>query len=217
MKPVNIDSPYEFNNQFLFMRHGESHANRHGIIVSDPENGLDDFSLTGQGVKAVADKAMRSRLDSNVLVVCSDFLRTKQTANIVAEVLDAAPAHETASLRERYFGDWEGKSAQHYDAIWRDDEQGIVKHNVETIASVLQRMLHCVWELETTHTNQRFLLVSHGDCLQILLSWMLGMSPRFHRHIPPIKPASIRSVNNTQSLQNIFNILNIEAENPQAA
>jgi len=205
-----LTQAYQFKNRFFFMRHGQSLANRNGIIVSAPDIGVNDYPLTGQGVGDVAERAFRSRLDSNVNIVSSDFLRTRQTAEIIAEIIDAKAVRLTPALRERFFGDFDGLTADHYEQVWQLDEQGVVKYQVETIASVLERVLRCVWECEQSTENETFLLVSHGDCLQIVLSWLQGLSPRFHRQIPAIKPSSIRMLNNQQSLQNILNQLNLE-------
>jgi len=194
------------------MRHGQSLANRNGIIVSSAEIGLSDYGLTGQGVSDVAEKAVSSRFDSNLRIVSSDFLRTQQTANIIAEVVDSSYLEFSPALRERYFGDLDGLSDTNYPLVWQLDKRGKKKYNVESLASVLHRMLSCVWELESQHENQTFLLVSHGDCLQILISWLQGLSPTQHRSILAIKPASIRAVKNQQSLQNILNQLNLDIE-----
>ena len=192
------------------MRHGESFANRNGVIVSSPDVGLNQYPLTGQGVSSVAEKAVSSRFDSQIKIIHSDFLRTTQTAQIVAEVVDCHQIQPSEALRERYFGEFDGLSDEHYSSVWQMDKQGVIKHDVESIASVLQRMLSCVWELEKEHQNRTILIVSHGDCLQILLSWFQGLRPSLHRQIPTMKPAAIRSLNNQQSLQNILNQLNIE-------
>ncbi len=207
---MKSNNAYEFKNTFLLLRHGESYANRNGIIVSSPDIGITGYPLTGQGANDVAKLAMHSRMNSDLQIICSDFLRTVQTAEIFAEVLDAKQPQQTPALRERYFGHWDGAAASNYQAVWKNDELGLVENNVETIASVLERNLRCLWELEQSAVGQTFMLVSHGDCLQILLSWFQGLSPRFHRQIIAIKPANLRLLRNTQSLQNIINILNYE-------
>jgi len=203
---------YSFKNDFFFMRHGESLANRNGIIVSSAEIGVSDYGLTGQGVNDVAEKAVSSRFDSNLRIVSSDFLRTQQTAQIIAEVVDSSYLEFSSALRERYFGDLDGLSDTNYPVVWQLDKQGKKKFNVESLASVLHRMLSCVWELESQFENQTFLLISHGDCLQILISWLQGLSPTQHRSVLAIKPAAIRAVNNQQSIQNILNQLNLDIE-----
>ena len=57
------------------MRHGESLANRRGIIVSKPENALNDFGLTPRGAEQVMQAALNTRLDRNTHEVSSDLKR----------------------------------------------------------------------------------------------------------------------------------------------
>jgi probable phosphoglycerate mutase len=101
-------------NSYLLMRHGESEANEKGIIVSDPKNGCDRFGLTSHGRSQVLAFVQKLCGKPITKIVCSDFLRTLQTAKIVTEILNLPQAELEKGLRERFFGSKEGMSAKHY-------------------------------------------------------------------------------------------------------
>jgi len=183
---------YQLKNTYLLMRHAESVANRDGIIVSESQIGISEFGLTDEGVQSVATQALNSRLDSDVIIYCSDFLRTTQTANIMSDVLDAKKPVANIALRERFFGYWDGRSSESYPNVWAQDLQDEYPNQVETVTSVLRRMVNCLLQLEEAHQGEMILLVSHGDSLQILLSWFRGLEATEHRSIPSMKPANIR-------------------------
>jgi len=153
--------PYKLKNTYLLMRHAESVANRDGIIVSDPQIGVSEFGLTDMGVQSVATQALNSRLNSDVIIYCSDFLRTTQTANIMSDVLDAKKPTANIALRERFFGYWDGRNSENYANVWAQDVKGEYPNQVETVTSVLSRMVNCVLKLEEIHQGEMILLVSH--------------------------------------------------------
>ena len=96
-------------------------------------------------------------------------------------------------LRERFFGNWEGMSAEHYDNIWQRDE--VDKHSddgVERPKDVAQRGLNVIDRLERQYQGEVILLVSHGDMLQILSTSIAGISPHKHRSLPHHQTGEIK-------------------------
>ncbi len=69
------------------MRHGESEANVSGVIVSDPAIGCERFGLTEHGLQQISAAVNGFTGKPITQIVCSDFLRTMQTAQLVAEIL----------------------------------------------------------------------------------------------------------------------------------
>jgi probable phosphoglycerate mutase len=97
-------------------------------------------------------------------------------------------------LRERYFGDWEGLSCDHYLGVWQQDavDPMVSRDQVESVAAVANRMQTLIWQTEQQYQNEHILLVSHGDPLQILLTAMAGENLRQHRAIPKLQTAELR-------------------------
>lgn len=184
-------------NRYYLMRHGESHANKNGIIVSSAKNALNAYGLTERGADQAMQAALNTRLDRHTLIVSSDYLRASETANIVHSVVacDTPIAHSTL-LRERAFGEWELSDHKNYENVWQND---LKKPNnslsgVETVTETLQRTLLLISQLEKKHSNKTILLVGHGDVLQILLAHHHNINPRFHRSLSSIANADIRTL-----------------------
>ena len=184
-------------NRYYVMRHGQSLANVRGIIVSSPENGLSGYGLSRTG-RSQARQAVDGfpDLDRHTLIYASDFLRTRETAQIAAGCLDTDTGITfTPLLRERFFGDWELTPDKNYDRVWADDARHppVTSGNVEPVESVLERGIACVAGIEEQHSDRTVLLVAHGDTLQILLTFFKGWSPHRHRELPPLAVARIRA------------------------
>ncbi|WP_320822453.1 histidine phosphatase family protein [Reinekea sp.] len=185
-----------FKNSYLLMRHGESEANVAGLIVSDPAIGCTRFGLTEHGRMQVVVSATRYAGKPINAVICSDFLRTTQTANLLVATLALPMAQIDIGLRERFFGDWEGKSDDHYPDIWRMDQdpERQMAHRIETVERVRQRGLKVIEKLEQARQNEVIILVSHGDMLQILLTAFVGKAADQHRSLAHHAQADIKAL-----------------------
>ena len=182
-----------FSNRYLLMRPGESAANVSGVIVSDPKIGCECFGLTERGSKEIIASAKGFTGETITQIVCSDFLRTLQTARLVADTLNLPQPEKEVGLRERFFGDWDGMSAENYENIWqRDNTNEQSDDHVEPPEEVLHRGLNVLSRLERQYRNQVILLISHGDMLQILSTSFAGISPHKHRSLPHHQTAQIK-------------------------
>lgn len=179
------------------MRHGESQANRQGLICSSPDNALDEFGLTAKGAEQVMHTALNTRLGTDTLLVTSDFRRARESAEIMKSVLSCTTSTILEPLlRERNFGSLELEDHSNYDSIWQNDVKDPENsfNGVETVGSVLKRGLSTIQKLERNYLNQTILMVGHGDVLQILLSHHHNVNPRFHRSLSSMGNADIRSL-----------------------
>ncbi len=179
------------------MRHGESLANRRGLIVSAPDNALNDYGLTSKGADQVMASALNTRLSANITIITSDYKRARESAEIMSSVLSCSnDVLIDTRMRERDFGAYELSDHSNYETVWQNDvtnpDESI--NGVETVENVLKRGLATIESLEKTHRNQTILLVGHGDVLQILLSHHQNINPRFHRSLSSIGNADIRSL-----------------------
>ena len=185
------------NNRYYVMRHGESVANRKELIVCHAEDALNNYGLTTQGAEQVLNVAVKTRLSSDILIISSDFLRARETSEIIQKVIDTnSPIIYKKELRERSFGDWHLSDDSHYELIWQNDvkQPNLIANGVETVSQVLERSLALIDELEKNYQNQTILLVGHGDVLQILISHFNGIECRYHRTFSSLKNAEIRSL-----------------------
>jgi len=182
----------------LVMRHGQSEANVAGEIVSDPARGVAGFGLTSAGRAQVrAAVAARPSLAQVTAIHSSDFLRARETAELVRELLGGeVPVALEPGLRERGFGAYEGLEARHYEEVWRRDREvpEAPGEGVEPVGQVLARARAVVGRLGVEHPGGTVLLVCHGDVAQILLAAGEGRPPHEHREVPHLETAGIREL-----------------------
>lgn len=192
----------EFYNMYFALRHGESRPNVRGIILSDLHNGKKlRHTLTRNGRGQVARSVQAGKdaglLDADTVIVSSPFSRCAKTAKIARRILGAKRRTVFDDrLRERWFGDWEGKGNIHYQTVWNDDliDPAHRHANVESTEDVARRVADLIADLEHAYQGKKILLVSHGDALQILQSLLQGKSPAAHRSLPHLGTAEIRRI-----------------------
>jgi len=195
----------KLKNRYFIQRHGKSEANQLGIILSHPSEAVPKYGLTEEGrarVKTAAKQALADHLlDENTVIISSDFKRAVETANITRAELGANPIQLTERLRERSFGSHEGKSNERYQLVWNDDanDPTHTHESVESVESVLERATSIILEQEKKHEGLTFLLVSHGDTLQILQTAFSDIGSAKHRSLPHLNNAEIRELVLTRS------------------
>lgn len=185
-------------NRYFILRHGKSLANQLELIVSSPENGVDSYGLTAEGSEQVIFSVDATPTVAAVsLILSSDFQRARDTAEIAHDLLSCEEDivfHK--QLRERSFGDLELTSSENYQSIW--DKDGLdathTTFDVESVEAVMDRVTSLIVSLEGYFTETSFLLVSHGDVLQILQTAFHKLPASEHRSVPHLNTAEIREL-----------------------
>ena len=187
----------KLKNTYYIMRHGESEGNVKGLIVSSPETGKTSFGLTAKGRSQVIDSLNNLPVQDYInIVFSSDFLRAVETAEIAADILGTGEVKLHEALRERFFGEYDGKSDENYDEIWEIDRECPSEYprNIEPPSSVKNRVAEFIKNLESLYKDEGILLVSHGDTLQITGALFRGLDPCRHREIEHLDKAEIRKL-----------------------
>ena len=170
-----------------------------GIIVSDPAIGTKRYGLTDKGTKQVRCSVNTQQvLDRATRIITSDFLRASQTADLVQRDLKAIhPVKHDRRLRERFFGRLDQGVDTAYTAVWTEDKRNPdhCYENVESVNAVLTRSVSLVNDLEGGYRGEVFLLVAHGDILQILQTAFQHCPPSRHRDLRHLETAEIRLLN----------------------
>ena len=173
------------NNRYLLMRHARSRANAEHKIVSDPATGINGYGLTDTGRRQVAKAVQQYPELADVdIIYTSDFLRARQTAEIVASHANDAYMLTTPLLRERFFGDFDGMAHANYEKIWDMDcrEEDTSCYNVEPIWKLRDRVFTLMELCEKRYSGKNILLVAHGDTLQVLYAVASGFeAPQFRK------------------------------------
>lgn len=169
-------------NKYFLLRHGETihQAEKKDIIYCYPD---DDpaCALLDEGIKEaqIAGEALkRKNID---LIFSSDILRTRQTIEIVAKLINYGLekiVYDTR-LRDVNWGIFEGKDKEEAWAYYNNDmmkrfELGVPQG--ESWNQCKARMVEVLEEIENNFANKNILIVSHGDPLWLLEGYMKGKS-----------------------------------------
>ncbi|KAI8835326.1 histidine phosphatase superfamily [Chytridium lagenaria] len=187
------------------------------------ENGLTDKGKM-QAVEAGKTLATKVKelvsKQVQVFILSSDFMRARETAAEIWNVLsqsakgssgDSLKVHSVKMderLRERYFGTFDGGPSTKYETVWKTDastdesatsaQEDFGTNDVESARSVSKRVLSLLHELEDqegpSNEHMVFILVSHGDTLQITQTMFEGISSNLHRSLRHLQTAEVREL-----------------------
>jgi len=193
-------------NRYFLLRHGKTihQEEKKDIIYFYPddnppcillEEGINKIRLVGEALKG-------KNID---LIFSSDILRTKQTAEIVAELInyDLEKIVYDVRLRDVNWGIFGGKSKEEAWAYYDNDiikkfELGVPQG--ESWNRCRARMVEVLKEIENNFGGKNILIVSHGDPLWLLEGYMRGKSNEelileMNRN-KDIKTGEMREINN---------------------
>lgn len=215
---------------YFAIRHGESVPSSASRICSsmaagvDPRNGLTAVgreqvnSLARQWIASHRATIERHARQQRLVLLSSPFSRARETAEIIADVLDAEVSGGSAAspaawrtrielvpdLRERNFGSFEGQrhSDLIYARVWKQDQRdpSHTLWGVESAQAVQDRVLRVVAGLEAQAQGMGGplgLLVSHGDTLKILQAGFQRQGPAAHAdptRVQPFRTGEIRAL-----------------------
>ena len=142
--------------KFIFVRHGESQANRDKIIGTPhtllTENGIEQARKTG-------NELMGKGITT---IICSPFIRAQQTAETIAGELGIGIAHIkiVEDLYERRMGSLEGKPRTHESEWYYMESEG----DMERCEDVLKRVSRAVEKIKELVQQQggTVLVIGHA-------------------------------------------------------
>lgn len=159
--------------KLILVRHGESRGNRDRIFAIEPA----DLPLTDLGYQQAreAGRQIAASFKSEV-VVASPFLRARETARVIAEILQL-PTQIEPQLYERDVGVLKGQS---YDSLAIVDDYDHAEpwawkpEGGESYEEVRARVGPVLDRLAATHPDRDVVIVSHGGVMQTLWSHVTG-------------------------------------------
>lgn len=192
----HIESFEKLNNKYFGMRHGEAETNVRGLIIGDPAKGTTAFPLTDRGRNAVRESLRSLSPVGDYVIVSSDFLRAKETAEIANDFLKAEALIFDERLRERFFGNYENGPDDHYDKIWQNDAKNPEQsfNGVEPANHVMERVTSVISDMENKYIGKSILIVSHGDPLQFLETAMAKLPVTEHQKCPLLNLGEIKEL-----------------------
>ena len=162
-------------NQYFAMRHGEAENNAKNIINSKIEN--NHFGLTDKGKKEAINSAKKLKSQKIDLIFSSDFLRTRQTAETVAEIIgfDKSKIIFDNRLREVNVGVFDGQKSEKYHSFGSVREKFFkAPPEGENLTGLKNRMAEFLYEIENKHSGKNILIVSHEYPVWLMFSGAKG-------------------------------------------
>ncbi len=186
-------------NRYFTMRHGESSNNVDEINSTVLAGAQRNHHLTEIGKEAARRSAQKLEGKGITRIIASPFVRTTETAEIVAEVLglskDALVFDER--LREVEVGVFEGKSYDEYRSFFSSyvDRFSQRPEGGENYADLRERMAGALYDFESMYQGEGILIVSHGDPLWVLELAAQGKQANDIEAVPYHDRAEVRELN----------------------
>ena len=164
-------------SRIVLIRHGQTAWNVQGRIQGHMDIGLDDLG------HAQAERLAPALRDEGLtVVVSSDLQRAVATAVAFATPLGLR-VNLDSGLRERGFGQMEGKTfreldEQHPDwaVPWRRRDPGFEPPGGESLVQFQARCLSTAHRLAQQHAGQQVAWVTHGGVLDVLYRAAVGVA-----------------------------------------
>ncbi|MCR4275924.1 MAG: class I tRNA ligase family protein [Candidatus Parcubacteria bacterium] len=161
-------------NTYFVMRHGEAEGNENKFFDS---NGITTNGLTKKGKHDAMTSAEQFVTKSITKIYASPLLRTRETAEIIAEAASFPKENiiYDERLRELKFGDFDKKNSLDEFLAFR------ASHNFEdpipggeSYLDAKRRFGSFLYEIESSLSNERILIVSHGIAFESLNTVIAG-------------------------------------------
>ena len=188
-------------NKYFMMRHGQSENNVLDVYCSDPKIN----HLTKEGREEVSKTAEELLTKKITKIYSSPFLRTRETAEIIAEKI-GLPKGEIVydnRLKELEFGDFSGKPGREYchymeSKSWEFDTR---VPGGESFADVKKRFGEFLYEVDKKEQKENILIVSHGCTIEVFPTVTEGADKKRSEEIFKLKaknkPGSLHEENFT--------------------
>ena len=162
--------------RIIAVRHGETAWNVDTRIQGHMDIALNDTGRwqARQVARALADEPLAA-------VYTSDLQRAHATAQAIAQA-SGAPLVAEPGLRERSFGELEGRTFAEIEAglpeqarRWRQRDPHFAPTGGETLVQLRERIAATTHRLAAQHTEQLIVLVAHGGVLDMLYRLATGL------------------------------------------
>ena len=155
--------------RIIAIRHGETAWN-----VDTRIQGHLDIPLSANGRWQAARLAEALRDETITAIYASDLTRAWETAQYVGQV-HGLQLNKEVGLRERDFGDFEGKTFAEIELLlpeqslrWRKRDPEFYPAGGESLTAMRTRVLEAAERLAAQHPGEQIALVGHGGVMDVL-------------------------------------------------
>ena len=160
-------------SQLVFVRHGQTDANRNGVLL-----GRLDPPLNDAGREQAAAVGARVALLAPARIVTSPLIRTVESAGIVAEACAIGVVDVDDRLVEVDYGEYDGLPLADLpsDLVWKwRNDADFAPPGGESLASVGKRMGEFTSEVLDSLAHGPVVAVSHVSPIKAAVLWALGL------------------------------------------
>ncbi|MFA6325357.1 MAG: class I tRNA ligase family protein, partial [Candidatus Paceibacterota bacterium] len=167
-------------NKYFVMRHGEAENNVLEICSTKIDN---PHHLTEKGKKQV-EEAAKTLIDKKIdMIFFSPFLRTKETTNMVAKIINFPESELKEDLRlvEASDGVFDGASMEKTRAFYKEnyfDHYDKAPECGESLLDVKRRVGEFIYEIENKYQNKNILIIAHEGVGWALFSCINGFNKK---------------------------------------
>lgn len=155
--------PTKMNNDYTFVRHGQTYWNKNGIM-----HGQYDIPLNYTGVKQAVKIANELKNEFFDLCLCSPLQRAKSTAFSILRHHKNTQILYDDRLKELSKGLLEGKHLNSEKLLKNEDLNLLKKFNIESKVEFFERVKRFVDETEKKYKNKKILIVAHSGTIKML-------------------------------------------------
>lgn len=157
------------STRVIAVRHGETAWNVDTRIQGQLDIELNDTGLwqARRVAKALVEEPIAA-------IYASDLARARQTAREIADLRQIEVTTD-AGLRERAFGDFEGRTFADIDAVlpdqarlWRTRDPEFTPEGGESLLTFRERITSTAARLAAQHPGELVVMVAHGGVMDVL-------------------------------------------------
>ena len=181
----------------VLVRHGLTPTTGRDLPAAGDGPGLSDEGRRQAEEAAQCIFEWRAALPPLKTIYNSPLTRTRETASILAKVLDMTPV-ERLDLVDCNAGEWAGKPLK--DLVKKPEWSRVVNYpsgfcfpGGESIRQMHDRMVAATRELVSMHPSETVVVVSHADPIKAVVAEALGLHLDMFQRIL-ISPASVSAI-----------------------
>lgn len=172
--------------KLILTRHGETKENKNGII-----QGHLPGHLSKNGIEQAKKVAARLRDETIDYIYSSDLDRTASTAKEIAKHHPDAPLEYVQDLREKFLGEWQGKSKKELGLTGSTRSAGLSPKDGETPEALFHRARTFLDKVLSRHPNDTVLFAAHNGINKAIIAVITGKGPEDIRSIENLHNTSI--------------------------
>jgi len=164
-------------NKYFIMRHGEAENNLKDIVSTSVNN---EDHLTEKGKDQVRKSAENLKNEKIDFIMVSPFVRTRDTADIVAEVIgfDKEKIIVDDRLHEMSIPEYDGEKWSDYHNVYPNNVETFYHRHEgnESYNEMKKRTMNFLYDIESKYNGKNILIITHGGPAWLAVAGCRGLT-----------------------------------------